>query len=318
MSHMFIIEKIFDEETDKYDYDEDSLLKYNDFLSNKDIYPLNFEQFSNFKSLNYNKYLSINEDIFSIENNQKKDQKMEINDKSNLPMPSIFRFDVKVYKERGPKSLGKKRKTESLDKQVMPESSCKKKKHSRDDFDNIQRKIQVHYLTFIVNFCNDAIKVVYGNNTSLSFKQIDYEFKKTINHKFVNELHSLTIKELLKKKISPKIKRQPKSVNITTLEKVCKERNFLDKLFSMKYLDFFNKFYFNEGELINKINFDGKEIVFSKNTKPFYSLIKKNETYKNKIIKIAKIIYFYGYNSLIGINSFKTEKNAECEIELKE
>ena len=243
---------------------------------------------------------------------------MEINDKSNLPMPSIFRFDVKVYKERGPKSLGKKRKTESLDKQVMPESSCKKKKHSRDDFDNIQRKIQVHYLTFIVNFCNDAIKVVYGNNTSHNFKQIDYEIKKTINHKFVNELHSLTIKELLRKKISPKIKRQSEFVNIDTLKKVCEEWDFLDKLFSMKYLDFFNKFYFKEGELINKINFDGKEIVFSNNTKPFYSLIKKNETYKNKIIEIAKIIYFYGYNSLIGINSFKTEKNAECEIELKE
>jgi hypothetical protein len=315
---MFKTEKKLDES----DFEENSLImKENEILFNKYINPLILEPYSNQILSNYNStiFLSI-EDVKYIFNNSyiQNEEENQINSTPNSSVPSIFHFDVKVYKERGPKSLGKKRKTESLDKKVMPESSSKKKKHLSHDFDNIERKIQVHYLTFIVNLCNDAIKAVYGNNTQYSFKQIDYKIKKIINHKFVNELHSLTIKELLKKDISPKIKCQSKFVNIITLEKVCKERSFLDKLFSMKYLDFFNKFYFNEDKLINKINFDGKEIVFSKNTKPFYSLIKKYEAYKNKIIESAKIIYFYGYDSLIGINSFKTEKNTACEIELKE
>ena len=315
---MFKTEKKLDESDSK---ENALIMEENEILSDKYIYPLILEPYYNHILSNYNPtiFLSI-EDVKYIFNNSciQNKEEIEINETPNLSLPSIFRFDVKVYKERGPKSLGKKRKTESLDKQVMPESSCKRKKHSRDDFDNIQRKIQVHYLTFIVNFCNDAIKVVYGNNTSHNFKQIDYEIKKTINHQFVNELHSLTIKELLKKKISPKIKNYSELINITTLDKVCEESEFLDKLFTKKYLDFFNEYYYNEYKLINNIILDGKEIVFSKNTKPFYSLIKKYEAYNNKIIEIAKIIYFSGYDSLIGTNSFKTEKNLECEIELKE
>ena len=30
--------------------------------------------------------------------------------------------------------------------------------HGKFSFDNIQRKIQVHFLTFLINFCNDALK----------------------------------------------------------------------------------------------------------------------------------------------------------------
>jgi hypothetical protein len=315
---MFKTEKKLDES----DFEENALImKENEILFNKYINPLILEPYSNQILSNYNStiFLSI-EDVKYIFNNSyiQNEEENQINSTPNSSVPSIFHFDVKVYKERGPKSLGKKRKTESLDKKVMPESSSKKRKHLSHDFDNIQRKIQVHYLTFIVNLCNDAIKAVYGNNNQYSFKQIDYEIKKIINHKFVNELHSLTIKELLKKKISPKIKNYSESINITTLDKVCKESTFLDKLFSKKYLEFFNEYYFNEDKLINNIILDGIEIVFSENTKPFYSLIKKYEAYNNKIIEIAKIIYFSGYNSLIGTNSFKTKKNAKCEIVLKE
>ena len=295
---MFTTEKISNEDNVKDESEEE-----NDTLWNKcftSFIPLSY---LNQNVLNSDKYSSIKElkDIFTNLNNHKKSEEVEISDKLDYYIRSNPLFNIKKYKKRGKKI-----------------SIQKNRQHVSYDFDNIQRKIQVHYLTFIINLCNDALKVEFGKKTSYNFKQIDYKLKILTNQKYVNELYSSTIKELLlKKNISPKIKNHSKPLNITTLEKVCKESNFIDKLFNMKYLEFFDKFYFNEGKLIEKINFEGKEIIFSEKTKPFYDLIKKNELHKNKYVEAAKIIYFYGYNSLIGINSFKIEKNIN-EIELKE
>ena len=92
----------------------------------------------------------------------------------------------------------------------------------------------------------------------------------------------------------------------------------MNDFFDFKYLEFFDKFYFNEEKKTDRIIFQGKEIVFSSKTKPFFHLIKKYEAFKNLIIDSAKSIYFYGYNSLIGNNSFKIVKNENVEIEIKE
>ena len=121
-------------------------------------------------------------------------------------------------------------------------------------------------MSFIIDFSNDALKAEFGKKILYNFKQIDYQIKKIINHKFVNKQHSLNFKGL-KWIFHQKLKHHFKLININTLEKVCKESKFLDIFFNIKYLDFFNKFYFLEGKLINKINF--------KKTKPFYYLLKK-------------------------------------------
>ena len=34
--------------------------------------------------------------------------------------------------------------------------------HKSSDFDNVQRKIKVHFLTFLIDFCNDALKKEYA------------------------------------------------------------------------------------------------------------------------------------------------------------
>ncbi len=228
------------------------------------------------------------------------EEEIETKNKSSFSSQANCLFNIVNYKRRGKISTG-----------------LKKIKHLSYDFDNLQRKIQVHYLTFIINLCNDALRTEFGNNIPYNFKQIDYQLKKIINLKYVNMLKLKTIKEILKMRISPKNKKFSGNNNSVVLDIVCKESSFLNDFFDFKYLEFFDKFYFNEGKLIEKINFEGKEIIFSEKTKPFYDLIKKNELHKNKYVDAAKIIYFYGYNSLIGINSFKIEKNIN-EIELKE
>ena len=74
-------------------------------------------------------------------------------------------------------------------------------------------------------------------------------------------------------KISPKNTKHYEFDNLITVDKVCKESEFLNEFFDIKYLEFFNNFYYNEDKKIDRISFLGKEIIFSNSTKPFYYLI---------------------------------------------
>ena len=193
--------------------------------------------------------------------------------------------------------------------------NSKKSQHSSTDFDNIERKIQVHFFTFIINLSNDAVKAVLGSKIPNKFKQIDYKLKIKISHKDVKILHSSAIKDILEMQISPKNKKISKSINNDILNIVCKDSKLLENFFNIKYLKFFYYFYFNEEKETNKIVFEGQEIPFSKETKNFYHLLKKYENYKTLLSDSVKRVYFYGYDALIRNNSFVTFKN---NIELKE
>ena len=203
----------------------------------------------------------------------------------------------------------------SKKKRGKPNEKSKKSPHLSTDFDNLQRKIQVHFFTFIINLSNDAIKAVLGSKTPYNFKQIDYKLKIKISHTDVSNLHKLAIKDILKMKISPKNKNFSEFINNEILNAVCQLSKLLEKFFNIKYLEFFNDFYFNEEKETNKIVFEGKEIPFSKETKNFYHLLKKYENYKTLLINSAKRVYFYGYDTLIRNNSFITFKK---DLELKE
>ena len=191
----------------------------------------------------------------------------------------------------------------------------KKPQHLGTDFDNLQRKIQIHFFTFVINLSNDAIKAVLGSKSPYNFKQIDHQLKILISHDTVNKLHKSPIRDILKMRISRKNKNSSKDINKYILNAVCKCSKLLEKFFNINYLKFFNDFYFNEEKENNKIIFEGIEIPFSKNTKNFYHLLKKYENYKTLLIDCAKSVYFYGYDTLISNNSFVTSRN---DIELKE
>ena len=283
--------------------EEASLFEENYALSKRDIFPVYGYQNSVNDFLNTKESLSI-EDVQNALAQpffEKNMEEIETKEKTFLSAQKNSLFNIVNYKKRGRFSIG-----------------YKKNKHLSSDFDNLQRKIQVHFLTFVVNLCNDALKSEFGSKPIYNFKQIDYEIKKIINHKFVNKLHLKPIKEILKMRISPKNKKFSEDNNSLVLKLACEHSTFLNGFFDIKYLEFFDRFYFNEEKQIDRITFQGKEIVFSKNTKPFYQLIKKYENHKNLLIDSAKSIYFYGYNSLIGNNSFKIMKNESKDIELKE
>lgn len=275
-------------------WEETYLMEENKIINKKDIYINYHNQINGLNFINENEYSFIKEfrDVFNSNNKNE----AEIGITKSQPF-----FNIINHKKRGKPSINQN-----------------KNIHLSSHFDNLLRKIQVHFLTFVINICNDTLNTIFGNNTLYNFKQIDYKLKKLINYKHINMLKSMTIKELLRLKISPKIKKESEYSNLIILDKVCKESIFLNNFFDIKYLEFFSRFYYNENKQIDSIFFEGKEIVFSKRTKAFYNLLKKYENHKLLLIDCAKSVYFYGYNSFTGNKSFKIKKNEKGGIELKD
>ena len=168
------------------------------------------------------------------------------------------------------------------------------KTHRKSDFDNILAKIQVHFINFIINLSNDALKIIKGKNFRKTFKNINYDFKKKINIDYIKKLQSYSIKDILIIDISSKYTTLPKNFNKKLINEVCNSSKWLEQFFNMKYISLFN-YYYNNEKIIN-----GKEIIFSSKTKSFKDLLenKKNEDIKELIVDAAKCAYFNGYNSL--------------------
>ena len=296
---MFTIENTSDIEEDIFS--QKSLSKEDNFVNEKDncfFYKNAFIEDISFEKLHA---------IFKQKKPGEYGEEEDIKTISFTPSQPQYHFNILCHKKRG-KVANKGKKNVNKKAKIV---------HLSSDFDNLLRKIQVHYLTFVIALSNDALKAQFGEKTKYNFKQIDYKNKKIISHEYVNSLKCCSIKQLLQMKISPKNSKHFEFDNLITLEKVCKESKFLNAFFDIKYLEFFNNFYYNEDKKIDRISFLGKEIIFSQKTKPFYFLIQKYESHKNLLINAVKSAYFYGYNTLIGNNSFKVIKNEE-EIKLKE
>ena len=159
--------------------------------------------------------------------------------------------------------------------------------HSKKSFDNILRKIQIHYLSFVINFCNDALKMEKFS-PGFTFKQIKTEIKRTVNFQHISELKKSSIGDLLKLDISSKYKNHKISINKELYDIVKNKSKWLNELFNMKYLELF-KYYYNNGEKpLDKI----KEVILSTKTKSFYYLIEKNKDSKHELISAIYEVYF--------------------------
>ena len=160
----------------------------------------------------------------------------------------------------------------------------KKKVHDAYDYDNILRKIQVHFLTFIIFFCNDLIETFLPNKKELKFKNLNYKLKKTVNHSYVENLKKKKIGDILQFEVSSKIRKFNNSINKEIYQKVCELSPFLNNFFNMSYLELFNKYYFKSKTIIFV---EGKNVNISERTKFFSDLIEKNNEGAQKIQEIA-------------------------------
>ena len=113
-------------------------------------------------------------------------------DQKNLDTHKINLFHVEKYinKKRGRKS----------------QNARKRKIHASDSDDNIARKIQNHFLNFLISLINDLATNVYKLKKEY-FKKFDYKQKAKISSDYFKDLKNSTIENLIiKLNISEKYK----------------------------------------------------------------------------------------------------------------
>ena len=239
----------------------------NNYMPNKISTNINYINIQNIFNFNFNLY-SNNDFIYNSENN--------INyTKKNITKP-IFEIcykpndineEEKENKKRGRKSLAKKTRV-----------------HGPSDDDNLLRKIQVHFLSFIVNFTNDIIKTLIDIKNPPLFKNLDYSIKKVVNRKNVEALKKKNISEILQLRVSPKMKIHDESVNKNIYSKVSKLCPLMFNYFQRSYLSLFREYYYNKNKIFIV---NGRIIQLSIKTYTFNDLIIKNYKCKDKLKYIA-------------------------------
>ena len=186
-------------------------------------------------------------------------------------------------------NLTRKKRRKTNEKNII---QIEKKKHDKNSSDNLLRKIQVHYLSFIIIFLNDILKHF---NCKQEFLNLDYEFKKNVKTSFVESLKTKNILEILNNKISNKYKIKDVETNKNICE-ILKKDEVLNKILSENYAQLFRKIYFKSNRKINLKEYGiNREIILSKNVKMFEDLLEsngQNEDYKNKLKECANKNYF--------------------------
>ena len=224
------------------------------------------------------------------------------NEEEIVPKKKIEFIIKKLLKEKRGRKVKQHKNNEYINK------TNNKRKHISKDFDNLQTKIQVNFITFIVDISNDALLAEFGiKNKKYNFKDISYDIKKKVSFKFCDKLKNSIIKDILSEEISPKYKIcDDKNINMKILNEVCEKSKWLNEFFNMKYLKLF-EIYYNNKKPLKSFIFNHKNIVLSSKTKSFFDLLLKNKDDETELIETANSVYFYGYNRLIGKGSFTIE-----------
>ncbi len=282
------------------------------FISN---YNNNINTINNYYPID-SSIIEINDIINDIKNNNKTKE----NSKLNVNLLNSNIIEDPNHEEK--KHIPKKKKLKTLFKLYDKNKNLIQKKrgkkaiknrriiHTALDDDNILRKIQVHFLTFLVSFTNDYIDTIFPKMKKkdvLHFKNLDYKIKKVINYKSIEKLKNTTIGEILQQQASPKNKSCEGNINKIIYIKICEKCpelnfNYFNKLFK----EFFIEYYYNKNERVIILN--GVSINLSNRTQGFNELIMKNTSCSEKIRSIAS--YFF-------VDTLNNQNNQE-NIEEKE
>ena len=254
------------------------------------------------KELDFNETKNLNVGFYNEKNYlQSQDSQTEYNNLSlNLEENELSQTKAEnkkiIFIVREQKPRGKKGK-----------SGSNKKRHSNKDFDNVISTVQVHFITFIVNLVNDIIKQELETENDFCFENIEYKFKKNVTFNYLEKLRTLKIKDILQNKISKKSRFKNEDHNEIIYKKIINSpnNNLVKDVLDMNYLEFFKNFYYNNGNELNKMSINGKDINYSKTTKPFYILYKIKNYSKDILINCIERAYF-GKNEQNGKPIFTT------------
>ena len=173
------------------------------------------------------------------------------------------------------------------------------KVHTKESSDNIHRKIQVHFLSFVVSFMNVLLTVLLKKSEyPYEFIGIDYNIKKVISKKNFLSFKNKNIGEILCLKASPKFRTKNEENNSIIYEKV-KENKDVNYFLSKNFMKLFKDVYLKNKRSINEngIVFDLPRNVetfddFLNKQKRKYDDIKEYEQKINDVIKRSYLDIF--------------------------
>ena len=224
-----------------------------------------------------NEHRSFDNELFSIFHFKKADNDIT-NTEERISNEENTEMRQKFFVEN--KKRGRKNKKEG------------KKIHDKNTIDNLLRKVQVHYLSFIIKFLNTILLIL--NKKNIRFKKLDYKFKQNVRKDFVDILKKSNIGEIISSKISGKYKKEKNDNFNENLLKKYKEDRILNKIFSENYLILFRKIYYKSQKKINLKEYGldiGEGIKLSDDVKMYKDLLKDkkgnelNEEYKSNLNK---------------------------------
>lgn len=172
----------------------------------------------------------------------------------------------------------------------------KKRKHTKNDSDNIKRKIMVKFLTFLIQLINlivkDTLQEKYDDN--MSFLPFKYEFKKNITSNQLNMLKKQSILHFLTdgKNISNKKNNIDfNNHNYTAFNLIINQNELYMRFFENSCFEYFSLFYKKSDEL-NLNQYGINQIIDLSKINCFYEDILKeysnDEEYISRIEKKVK------------------------------
>ena len=220
--------------------------------------------------------------IFDSEEENEKNNNSIVGDKSEKEYNNLYFLEQKdkpnkyAFKFISQKLLKKKRGREKVKKQEINENDGIGyiRIHDKHTSDNVLRKIQVHYISFIVSFINEILK---GLGFKQKFLNLTYSFKKNINKEFINSLKTKDIGNILCNKISGKYKKD-ENINKNIYDEIIQKNEIIKKILLEKYSLLFKNIYYKSNKIINLSEYGlNKQITLSGGVKMFKDLLKDFE-----------------------------------------
>ena len=212
----------------------------------------------------------------------------------NIFIEKISPFDFDFEEEENNEDLYFVKNFVLNDKKNKKKKMKRKKEHDKFEKDNVMRKINIHFISFIVKFVNYNIKKLLSNKHPL-FTNLSYDFKKNINNNTFKELKSKTIGEILKNEGSSKNKRNmiyQKEENEKLFNSV--HNTVLKDLLDINYIQFFRQVYMqapekNKLEVLKKYNIPKNVLFFDDFIKSEVKKDKINgELYRERLESLSK------------------------------
>ena len=191
-------------------------------------------------------------------------------------------------------------------------NNVNQKVHSKNNKDNLIRKIRIYLIKFTKDLLNNCIKIDFGKNTSRKIKGIIQELTSDITISFNIQFLNSTLERIFSNPLNKKYKNMLKNHNIIEIKKIREKKNeapLINELLDKNLIDIYNlfiqkgdyKYYYdrygkdektlNLDELLNTFKKNGQDDKYIKNLKDEGLNLMKffNKENARKVIKKRKI-----------------------------